>query len=219
MTRNAVGPSARRAPVLAAGLGLLLAIGGCTSTSSPSSANSAATTGSTTQVTGAATASPTGSPPTSAVSGPATTSSTPATEPGEASPPTKAAVPLSQPADFGTGVVAKLDKIESIVATAHGPGEISGPALAFTITVTNGSSGVIDLGSVIVNLTDANGDPGVSMFGSPASLLSGLLAAGASATGVYVFSVAPSADSSVRLDVSYSTQAPTVVFSGDPASR
>ena len=127
-------------------------------------------------------------------------------------------MPLSQPADFGTGVVAKLDKIESIVATAHGPGEISGPALAFTITVTNRSTGTVDLGSVIVNLTDAHGDPGVSMFGPPSVLLSGTLAVGASATGTYVFAVASSAASMVRLEMSYSTQAPTVVFAGDPAA-
>jgi hypothetical protein len=216
MTRdNARRPAPHAGPVVVS-LVLLLATAGCTSTNGAPSATDPATTGSTPHATASAEASPavsalpSGTPPSAAPD--------PAAKPDGAAQPTKAPVPLSQPADFGTGVVAKLDKIESIVATAHGPGEISGPALAFTITVTNRSTEAVDLGSVIVNLTDAHGDPGVSMFGPPAVLLSGTLAVGASATGTYVFAVASAAASMVRLEVSYSTQAPTVVFSGDPAA-
>lgn len=217
MTRdNARRPAPHAGPVVVS-LVVLLATAGCTSTSSGApSATGTATTAPASRATASAAASPTISASPSGTSQPAAPS--PAPKPGGAAQPTKAPVPLSQPADFGTGVVAKLDKIESIVATAHGPGEISGPALAFTITVTNRSTGTVDLGSVIVNLTDAHGDPGVSMFGPPAVLLSGTLAVGASATGTYVFAVASSAASTVRLEVSYSTQAPTVVFSGDPAT-
>lgn len=212
MTRRTRQRSARLGPVVTAALGGLLLLAGCTSTGGSTSPSRAVATSPAVQATESARSSTAPAP-----SGPA---SVPApVTPGAAPQPTKAPVPLSKPADFGTGVVAKLDTIESIVATAHGPGEISGPALAFTITVTNGSATAVDLGNVIVNLTDAHGAPGVSMFGSPAVLLTGDLAVGASATGTYVFAVAPSASSSVRLEVSYSTQAPTVVFAGDPAAR
>jgi hypothetical protein len=153
------------------------------------------------------------------VAGATGTGATSAPVPGADALPTKPAVALNQTADFGTGVVARLDGIDAIVAQAHGPGEVTGPALAFRVTVTNSSSQAVDLSAVIVNLTDANGNPGISMFGDPAAALSGTLAAGASATGTYVFTIDQSARSSVRVEVHYSTQAPTVVFSGDPSAH
>ncbi|MBX9244946.1 hypothetical protein ICW40_09005 [Actinotalea ferrariae] len=132
-------------------------------------------------------------------------------------PPTAEPVPLAATADFGTGVTSSLGGVEAIQAEAQGPGEIAGPALAFEIRLTNGSPGPVDLGAVTVNLTDDAGVPGLPMLGPPSAPFSGTLDAGDSVTGTYVFAVDEGSRSEVALEVSYSMQAPVVVFRGSPA--
>lgn len=131
--------------------------------------------------------------------------------------PTAEPVPLEATADFGTGVTSALDRVEAIRAEAQGPGEVSGPALSFTVRLTNSTAADVDLGAVTVNLADEQGNPGLPMAGPPARPLSGVLAAGESVTGTYVFAVDEGSREVVSLEVSYSTQAPVVVFRGSPA--
>ncbi len=176
------------------------------------------------------TPSPTRSAPTDASTSSAAPSASPSPSatgapqggaPGAAEPegvlPTAEPVALSETADFGTGVTSELAGVEAIRAEPQGPGEIAGPALAFDISLTNTSAAAVDLGAVTVNLTDDAGVPGLPMTGPPATPFSGSLAPGASVTGTYVFAVDEGSRSVVALEVSYSTQAPVVVFRGDPA--
>jgi hypothetical protein len=198
---------------------VLLAVAGCVparDTPAPAQSTSA---GGTASASATATETPTSTSVPSPTASGGTVNPAPAPAPGAGTLPTKAPVALDQTADFGTGVVVRLDGIDKIVAQAQGPGEVTGPALAFRVAVTNSSSAAVDLGAFIVNLTDAKGGPGILMLGAPAAPLTGMLAAGATATGTYVFAVGTDADSTVRLEASYSTQAPTVVFSGAPAAR
>lgn len=130
--------------------------------------------------------------------------------------PTSAPVGLDAVADFGAGVTVTLDGIEELEIAAQGPGEISGPGLALTLTVTNGSDAEADLGAVSVNLAGAAGAPGVIMTGAPAAPFSGELDIGGSASGVYVFAIDPDDLTAIRVEASYSTRAPTVAFAGDP---
>ncbi len=132
--------------------------------------------------------------------------------------PTAAPVPLDESADFGTGVSAIVDAVESLEAKAVGPGEVSGPALSFALTLTNDAQEPVDLARVTVTLTDAQGNPGVAMLGPPARAFTGALAPGRSAMGTYVFAIGQGARSPVRLEVAYSTAAPVVVFTGDVPS-
>jgi hypothetical protein len=124
-------------------------------------------------------------------------------------------VPLKSPASFGGKVSAFLASIKAINATAQGVGEISGPALQVTFTITNGSSNVVDLGSVTANLQDAAGTPSVSMIGPPAAPFHGSVAPGKSASGVYVFSLAKNHVNPVSISLSYTTAAPVVLFVGN----
>jgi hypothetical protein len=131
--------------------------------------------------------------------------------------PTAAPVPLSEPADFGTGVVAVLEQVRSVQTQARSPGEISGPGLLLSVRLTNDTGEPVSLDTVTVNLTDAAGVPGLPIGGPPAMPFEGRLAPGASAVGTYVFTIAEGARSPVMVEVFYSTQAPVVVFEGDPA--
>ncbi|ADG73798.1 conserved hypothetical protein [Cellulomonas flavigena DSM 20109] len=134
--------------------------------------------------------------------------------PGEL--PTAPPVDIADEADFGTGVTAEITQVEAIEGEGRGLGERSGPALVFELEVTNGSSGPVDMGTVTVNLADATGAPAAPLSGPPAAPFSRSVEPGGTAVGTYVFLVPPAARDQVTLEVAYTTEAPVVVFAGDP---
>lgn len=140
-----------------------------------------------------------------------------APEPGTL--PTAPPVALDEVADFGTGVTTRVDSVDGIEAQAQGPGEVSGPGVAIDLTVTNDSAAPVDLALFLVNLTDADGNPGIPMLGDPAEPVQGVLAPGGSVSGTYVFTVDEDARDGIRIEASYSTDAPVVVFAGDVSAR
>jgi hypothetical protein len=128
---------------------------------------------------------------------------------------TNSPVALTDTADYGNGVTVKLGAIEAITTQAQLPGEIAGPGVKVTVDIVNGSSAAIDLGNVIVDLVDGAGEPAIPMTASPANPFTGSLGAGETATGVYVFTVPASYTNPATITVSYTTEAPVVVFVGD----
>jgi hypothetical protein len=118
-------------------------------------------------------------------------------------------------ASFGNRVTARITKLRNFNAVGQGVGEISGPAVAVSFVITNGSSGPIDLGSVTANLDDAAGIPSVSMIGKPADPFRGVAAAGKSSTATYVFALSKSHRNPVTISLSYTTEAPVVLFVGN----
>ena len=128
---------------------------------------------------------------------------------------TAPSVPLRGTASFGGKIVAEVAGIKAITAVAQGPGEIAGPALAITLRVKNGSSKPVDLDYMTVNLSDSENNPGSSLSGTPAEPFSGTVPPGRQATGTYVFSVDVARRSPITLSLSYTTEAPVVVFVGN----
>lgn len=128
---------------------------------------------------------------------------------------TAAAVPLTRAAEFGGKVSARITSVKAITAKAQGPGEITGPAVAVTLQVTNGSKRALEVDRVTVNLADSHGNPGSPMSSDPASPFSGSIEPGGRATGTYVFSVGADLRSPITLSMSYTTEAPVVLFVGD----
>lgn len=124
-------------------------------------------------------------------------------------------VSLDEPADFGTEVTARLVEVRRVEGQGRGLGEESGPALAVTVEMRNGTDAPVDLDYVVVNLADQRGDPGQTLFGDPRSEpFGGPLPPGETRTGTYVLRL-PSPDSlEVSVTVSYGAQAPTAVFAG-----
>jgi len=130
--------------------------------------------------------------------------------PGAVSEP----VGLDQVADFGGGVSARIASVESIAATAQLPGEKSGPAIVVTLEVLNGSAEDVALNTVTVDLTDSAGLSAAPISTEPALPFTGNVAPGATATGRYVFTLAPDQRTDARISVRFSTENPTVAFSG-----
>lgn len=124
-------------------------------------------------------------------------------------------VALNRSAGFGNRVSARIVGLREIDARGHGVGEVSGPALKITFVIENRSSRSIDLGSVQTNLLDSSGVPSVSMSGSPAAPFTGRARAGTSSTGVYVFALPTGHRNPISITLSYTTDAPIVLFKGN----
>ncbi|WP_375426340.1 hypothetical protein [uncultured Friedmanniella sp.] len=174
---------------------------------------------------------PSAGSPESGVANPSSTPVAPATTP--VAPPTsgstkssvpskkvtkRKAVSLDGSGEAADGVTVSLTKVKAITAKAVGPGEVSGPGVAITVSIANGTSQPLDVGSVVVNLTAADDSPGAQMTGSPARSFSGSLKAGAKASGVYVYALGKGKRDPVTVEVTVSPADPVVVFRGRAAS-
>ena len=166
-----------------------------------------------TQTTTTAQPSPPASDDAAEPAGPGSIHETVDPEPGVVAPP----VGIGDVAEFGNGVRARLADIESIEAEGHLPGERSGPAVAVSVQVTNRSSRPIDLDIVTVDLTTADGVSAYGVVVPDRPPLAGDLAAGETASGEYVFTLAPGDHTDVQIRVKYSANTATVVFKGSIA--
>jgi hypothetical protein len=128
---------------------------------------------------------------------------------------TNSAVPLDAASDLGGQISAKLTEVKAIDAQAKVPGEISGPAVAITVEISNDSANAIGLDSVSVDVQGGGGVPTSPITTDPASPLSGVLAPGEKKTGVYVFTMPADVRNGASVTVLYSTDAPVALFTGN----
>jgi hypothetical protein len=135
--------------------------------------------------------------------------------------PTKATAsktaPLDSEASLGNGVSVRVAKIESVKGVAQGPGEIAGPAVRVTVEVTNGTDKEVPMDLALVNVYyGKDKTPASTLSGPGLSPLAKPIPAGKSASGSYVFSVPQDERDPLTVEFSYTTDAPTVIFSGKP---
>lgn len=123
--------------------------------------------------------------------------------------------PLDDKVGLASGVEVRVAEIESVRGEAQGPGEIAGPAVRVTVMVRNKSDKDISMDMALVNVYyGAEKTPASTLSGPGAVPLPANLAAGKSARGAYVFSVPDNQRDHLTVEFSYSTKAPTVIFSG-----
>ncbi|HEY3408408.1 MAG TPA: DUF4352 domain-containing protein [Propionicimonas sp.] len=170
---------------------------------------------------GGGTQTPTVAPTETTSAVPSAPQSTPAVTPGKidqtvAPQKQETAKPVDLDKTQKAGAIAvSLKSIKSTKVTGHGPGEISGPALVVTVVVMNGSKSSVNVDSAIVTLIDSKGNVGTPMTESPARPFTGSVAAGDSATGVYVFQIGTKVRNPIRVSVTYSTEHTTALFVGN----
>lgn len=166
---------------------------------------------------GAPTADPTPSSSSSAPTDGADPSGQPTPDPS-ATPGTMPELPPvtpDQPSDNGEGLVAQITAMKAVQGEAVQAGEIAGPAVQFTLRLTNDTDAPIDLGLIAVNayigegLTPAGGlvKPGAAPF-------EGTLDVGDSTEGVYVYSIPENQRENVTLTLDYRAGQPAFVFRG-----
>lgn len=171
--------------------------------------------------TGGGTQAPTVAPTQTASPAPTGSQTSPAVTPGKidqtvAPQKQQTAKPINLDKTQKSGSIAvRLKSIKSTKVTGHGPGEISGPALVVTVVVKNGTKSRVSVDSAIVTLIDSKGNVGTPMTESPARPFTGSVAAGKSATGVYVFQVGTKVRNPIHVSVTYSTEHITALFVGN----
>ena len=130
--------------------------------------------------------------------------------------PTRTAT-LRKEAPLGNGVSVRVTDVEKVVGTARGPGEIAGPAARVTVRVSNKTRQRIPMDLALVNLYYGRQKTPAQVLSGPGSApLRRPVAAGEAASGKYVFGVPGNQFDRIVVEFSYTTEAPTVVFSGSP---
>lgn len=128
---------------------------------------------------------------------------------------TLAPVPLDEAVDVSPDVRVELVSIESVIGVANIAGEIGGPALRVTVEATNGGGTTFETPAVIVNLYVGDGRLPADGIREPGSrAFPGSIAAGSSATGVFIFTVPEGARETVLVEVDMRVGEPVVLFEG-----
>lgn len=123
-------------------------------------------------------------------------------------------VSFEEPVEIAAFSAAVLD-IRAIEGVGQGIGEISGPALAFTIEITNNTQEVLETLGAVVNVYDSTKAPAIPLLGDPnAKPLPARIAPGETATGTYVFRVAPELRDDLTMTVAFDPEFSVVAFSG-----
>lgn len=113
------------------------------------------------------------------------------------------------------GMRVALTRIEAVTGDAVQPGEVAGPAIRVTVTVTNETKSQFNTSSLVVNAFTGKARKPAGTLVSPGGVpFFGRLAPGESTYGVYLFSIPFDQRDDVTITVDYSTKAAMVVFRG-----
>lgn len=129
--------------------------------------------------------------------------------------PTALPLGLTEKSIPEAGVTATVGSIEAVTGDAQGPGQISGPAIRFTLTLANGGSTAIETGKVVVNVeggTDSS--PAIQLSGPGAAPFPESTGAGKTSTGTFVFLIPNDQRDKVRILFNYQVSSPIVAFQG-----
>jgi hypothetical protein len=124
-------------------------------------------------------------------------------------------VEITQPADISPGLTAAITNLESVSGEAQRPGEVAGPAVRVTVQITNATDAAVQLLTTVVTAYYGDEQTPALELGAPgASAMPTEVAAGETATGVYVFTVPADERDLVRVMVDYSVDVRPLVFEG-----
>jgi hypothetical protein len=147
---------------------------------------------------------------------PAPPAPTPLTTSPPVAMPELPAVAPDKPSDNGKGLVTEISRMRAVQGEAVQAGEISGPAVQFTLTLTNRTDAAVDLSLIAVNAyIGPNRTPAGGLVKPGGAPFEGTLAPGKHATGVYVFTIPEAQRRDVTLTVDYRAGQPAFVFRGD----
>jgi hypothetical protein len=123
--------------------------------------------------------------------------------------------PIDRVVPFGGGVSVDVTRTKAITVTGKGPGQLSGAAVAVTLTVKNESPHAIDVTSSVVAAFYGDAVPANESSSSPSHPLRGTVKPHGSVTGTYVFLIPVEQRKRVHLSISYTPTEPVVSLVGD----
>ena len=119
------------------------------------------------------------------------------------------AVPIKQE------LTAAVTRMTAVTGVADGPGEIGGPSVRFTITITNTTGKTFSLSNTVVNAYYGKAaTPAVQLRSPGGKDFPSSVKNGDSATGSFVFNIPKASRSSVKVTVDTSVQNPVIAFQG-----
>jgi hypothetical protein len=123
--------------------------------------------------------------------------------------------PFGAVATPGPGVTVTVRSVEDVTGEANVPGEVGGPALRFTVELTNGTGEVLDLRTVVVNAYyGPDRTPATQLLEPGGRAFESEVGADDAARGVFVFSVPPGSQDRVELEIDPGVGAAIVIFAG-----
>lgn len=168
------------------------------------------------------TASPSGSssPDPASSASPAATAATATPDPSESAVVDPGPFPELDPVapqepGSADGIAASLVKFESVTGEVVGPGDVEAAAVRVTVEITNTGTTALDMNLVVVNAyMGEQRDPAETYEQPGGSPVSGSLAAGKTATGVYLFRIPEDRRDDVTFVVDYRAGLPAITFRG-----
>jgi hypothetical protein len=124
-------------------------------------------------------------------------------------------VPIASPGTITDGLTAAITKFEAVDGVAKTPGEVSGPSVRMTVVITNATTKAEALNAV--NVTAYYGSaltPALELSEPGGAQMPTTVAAGKTATGVYVFTIPTDQRGNVRVEVDYSVKVKPLIFQG-----
>ncbi|MEV0951853.1 hypothetical protein [Promicromonospora sp. NPDC050249] len=113
------------------------------------------------------------------------------------------------------GVTVRVPKVEKVTGEANVPGEVGGPALRFTVELTNGTGKTLDLRTVVVNAYyGADRTPAAPLLKPGGKAFEAEAGADDSARGAFVFNVPAEFQDDVELEVDPGVGKAIVIFTG-----
>lgn len=127
-----------------------------------------------------------------------------------------APVEIATGSSADAGIDIRVTGMEAVDGEAEGIGEVAGPAVRFTVSVTNNSGKPVDLASAVMTVeAGADKAPCTQLSGPQAEPLPIAVESGQTVTGSYVFLVPVEIRDLVTVYLSYSVDAPVAAFEGE----
>ena len=138
---------------------------------------------------------------------------------GQSEAPSVTADPADtdEPVEYGDDVSVRIDDVSFAAETSQGPGSFPGRDYArLTLSIENGSSDPIDLGTSVLTVLDASGAAAVRVYAAEADTVdfAGALAPGDTATASYAFAIPADARDEVTVVVDFDGEHTSAVFRG-----
>jgi len=125
-------------------------------------------------------------------------------------------IDITEPGAIAADLTAQISRVEEVEGTARGPGEVAGPALRVTVTITNSTSGEASLRTAVVSCYfGADRTPAPELREPGGRPLSAIVDAGTAVDGVYIFAVPEDQRDNVTIMVDYSVEVVPLLFQGD----
>lgn len=121
---------------------------------------------------------------------------------------------LRSAAPITSALTAKIVSMKAVRAEATQPGQVGGPAVRFTIRLTNTSGSAIDLSSTVVNVYSGVDQAPAYQLDSDGLVFPATVAKRSSVTGTAVFTIPVADRGQVRVTVDTSATSTVVAFSG-----